>query len=258
MIRKLIKWTIRISVATLLILVLLVAIVLTPSLLYANKTVMANCTVYHNKPLDKTLQLRIDDATAIIKTSELYDPTIKFDICMNDGSLYPSLLQVFLGQAFALGFASNKVVLCGNVNVRDNYVEVNDYKWNLTQTLAHEEAHCLVYNKVGFWNSNPVANHPKWKWEGYPEYVSRQNPELKNLHKNIEQFISETRKDKHEWGITLSDGTVAPRAYFKYMLLIQYCLDIKKMSYENLLKDTTSEEAIWQQMMEWSVRIVNY
>ena len=102
----------------------LVGIVLTPSLLYANKTVVANSTVYHNKPLDRTLKTRLQDAKEIIKNSELYDPNIKFDICMNDGSYYPALLQVFLGKAFALGFTSNKVVLCGNVNVSENYIEV--------------------------------------------------------------------------------------------------------------------------------------
>jgi hypothetical protein len=249
--RKIIKWSIRSLAVVVLLLGFLVVIVLTPSLLYANKTVMANCTVYHNKPFDKALKLRIDDATEILKTSELYDPSIKFDICMNDGSIYPSLLQMFLGQAFALGFTSNKVALCGNVNITENYVEVNGHKWNLTQLLAHEETHGLVYHKVGFWNSNPVANHPKWKWEGYPEYVSRQTAELKDLPKNIEQLKAATEKDKDEWGIILADSTVSPRAYFNYRLLIQYCLDVKKMSYENLLKDITSEELIRQQMMEW-------
>ncbi len=248
---KLIKWLIRSLAIVVLLLGILVAIVLNPSLLYANKTAISNCTVYHNKPLDKTLKIRLEDATEIIKTSELYDPNIKFDICMNDGSYYPALMQVFLGKAFALGFTSNKVVLCGNVNVNENYIEVNGHKWNLTQSIAHEEAHCLVYNKVGFWNSNPVANHPIWKWEGYPEYVSRQTDGLKDLSKNMELLQTATKENKEAWGITLSDNTVSPRAYFNYMLLIQYCLDIKKMTYESLLKDTTSEETIRQQMMKW-------
>ncbi len=249
--RKIFKWTIRISVVAVLLLGLLVAIVLKPSLMYANKTLLGNFTVYHDKPLDKELKLRLDNATEILKTSQFYDVNIKFDICMNDGSLYPSLLQVFLGRAFALGFTSNKVALCGTVNIKDNYVQVNDCRWNLTQLLAHEETHCFVFNKFGFWKSNPIAHQPLWKWEGYPEYVSRRASDQIDLAKNIERLNEVIRKNKDEWGISFADSTLSSREYFHYRLLIQYCLDIKKMTYENLLKDTTSEQTTTTQMMNW-------
>ena len=169
--KKLFNWTIKISVFIIITLGILVLVVLTPSLMYANKTQMGTFTIYHNKPLDKNLKLRLDDAIEIVKTSEYYDQNIKFNICINDGSYYPSLMQFFLGQAFALGYTSNIVTLCGNVNLKDNYVEVNGCRWNLTQLLAHEKTHCFVFHRFGFWNSNPVTHYPVWKWEGYPEYI---------------------------------------------------------------------------------------
>jgi hypothetical protein len=248
---KIVKWIIGMLVAAVLLVGLLVVIVLTPSLLYATKTSVGTFIVYHNQPFDKELKLRLDDATEIIKTSECYDGNIHFDICLKDGSLYPSLLQVFLGRAFALGFTSNKVVLCGNTNIKENYLELDGSKFNLTQLLAHEETHCLVFHKVGFWRSNPVANHPYWKWEGYPEYISRRAADQTDLVKNIEQLNEAIRKDKDEWGIRFADSTVSSRKYFQYRLLIQYCLDVKKMTYENVLKDSTSEQTITTQMMNW-------
>jgi hypothetical protein len=219
--------------------------------MYANKTVIGSCTVYHNKTFDNNLKLRLDNATDILKTSEFYDANIKFDICMNDGSLYPSLLQVFLGRAFALGYTSNKVTLCGEVNIRDNYVQVNDCKWNLTQLLAHEETHCFVFHRLGIWKTNPVAHYPNWKWEGYPEYVSRRADDQTNLIKSIGQLKAEVSKDKNAWGIGFADSTVSSREYFRYRLLVQYCLEVKKMTYENLLKDTASEQTISTEMMNW-------
>lgn len=249
--RKLFKWTIRISLFIIVTLSLLVFVVLTPSLMYANKTQLGTFTVYHNKPLDKYLKLRLDGAMDILKTSEYYDPTIKFRICMNDGSRYSALVQFFLGRAFALGYTSNIVTFCGEVNVKDNYVEVNDCKWNLTQLLAHEETHCFVFHKFGFWHSNPVTHYPTWKWEGYPEYVSRNTPEQKDLVKNIELLNNVLKENKHDWGISFSDSTLVSKEYFRYRLLVQYCLDIKKQRYEDLLKDTTSEQATTTQMMNW-------
>ena len=156
--------------------------------MYANRTDLGEFTVYHSQKIEKECKFSIVEAMEILKTSELYDSTIKFDICLNDGSLYPSLMELFLGRAFALGYTSNKITLCGKTNFKENYVEVNDNKWNLTQLLAHEGTHFLVFNKVGFWNANPVANNPRWKWEGYPEYIARQDTSGLNLAKNIKKL----------------------------------------------------------------------
>ena len=109
-------------------------------------------------------------------------------ICLNDGSNYPKLMQTIRGKAFAWGFY-DKVVLQGTANYNYNYVELNGYKWNLTQLLAHEMTHCLQFDKLGLWKSNPIANIPNWKWEGYAEYVSRQNADQKNVSKNIAHLL---------------------------------------------------------------------
>ncbi|QLH47729.1 MAG: hypothetical protein HWD58_20245 [Bacteroidota bacterium] len=161
---------------------LLLIIVINPILTYANKTTHNNLTVFHNKTLDPTLLTKLDQATELLKASELYNPDLHLDICLNDGSKYPKLIRAIRGQAFAWGFY-NKVVLQGNANYNENYVELNGYKWNLTQLLAHEMTHCLQFDKLGFWKSKPIANIPNWKWEGYAEYVSRQNTDQKDLSK---------------------------------------------------------------------------
>jgi hypothetical protein len=36
--------------------------------------------------------------------------------------------------------------------------------------------------------------------------------------------------------------------------LVQYCMDIKKMSYSQILADTTSEQKVRQEMMRWFSR----
>jgi hypothetical protein len=249
--RHIFKWTLRFTATGLLVLGILIGTVLNPTFLYANKTVTDQYTVYHSKALDDDIMLRIDHALEILKTSELYDSNLKFDICLNDGSLYPSLMEMFLGKAFALGFTSNKIVICGKHNFKDNYVEVHDIKWNLTQLIAHEATHCLVFHKIGFWKSNPVAHHPTWKWEGYPEYIARRDSDQVDLVKNIERYEDAVQRDPGAWGIHFADSTLSPKAYFKYRLINQYCLDIKKITYANLLKDTAGEQTIHSEMMEW-------
>ena len=244
------KWTLRLTVTGLFIAGLLLVIILNPILTYANETTHNNYTIFHNKPIDPILTIKLDQATNIVKVSEFYNPKLHLDICLNDGSKYPKLIQALRGQAFAWGFY-DKVVLQGVANFKDNYVELNGYKWNLTQLLAHEMTHCLQFDKLGLWKSKPIANIPNWKWEGYAEYVSRQNTDQKDLSKNIARLIA---TNKSNWEITFTDNTIAPREYYESWTLVQYCMDIKKMSYIQILEDTTSEQTVRQEMLSWFSR----
>ena len=245
--RQIKTWTLRLTATALFIAGLLLIIILNPILTYANKTTHNNFTVFHNKTLDPTLLTKLDQATELLKASEFYNPNLHFEVCLNDGSKYPKLIKTLRGQAFAWGFY-DKVVLRGTANFKYNYVELNGYKWNLTQLLAHEMTHCLQFNELGFCKSKPIANIPNWKWEGYAEYISRQNADQKDLSKNIERLIA---TDKKNWEIKFADRSIAPREYYDNWTLIQYCIDIKKMTYKQILADTASEQIVRQEMMSW-------
>lgn len=245
--RQIKKWTLRLTVTGLFISGLLLIIILNPNLTYANKTTHNNYTIFHNRQLDQTLTIKLDQATDLLKRSEFYNSKLQLDICLNDGSMYPKIMKALRGQAFAWGFY-DKVVLQGTANYQANYVELNGYKWNLTQLLAHEMTHCLQFDKLGFWKSKPITNIPNWKWEGYAEYVSRQNDDQKDISKNIVKLVS---TDKNRWEMKFSDSTIAPREYYEYWILVQYCMDIKKMSYKQILADTATEQTVRQEMMKW-------
>lgn len=241
------KWILKLTVAVLFIASLLLLIILNPILTYAGKTVHNNYIIFHNKGLDPAFTIQLDKAISLLHKSELYNPSLQLNICLNDGSKYPVLMHTLRGEAFAWGFY-NKVVLQGNANFKENYIELNSFRWNAAQLLAHEITHCLQYDKLGFWKSKPVANIPNWKWEGYAEYAARQNDDQKDLSKNIERFIA---ADKNNWAIYFADSTIAPGEYYHSWILVQYCIDIKNMRYAQLLADTAGEQTVSNEMMSW-------
>jgi hypothetical protein len=241
------KWTLRLTATALLISGFLLIIILNPILTYANKTTHNNFTVFHNKTIDTKLLTKLDQATEFLKVSEFYNPKLHLDICLNDGLKYSKLIRNLRGQAFAWGFY-DKVVLQGVANYQDNYIELNGYKWNLTQLLAHEMTHCLQFDKLGFWKSNPVANIPNWKWEGYAEYVSRKDTDQKDLSKNLARLFA---TKKSNWQITFADSTISPRKYYESWAMVQYCMNIKKMTYKKIIDDTTKEQSVRQEMINW-------
>ncbi|HOZ51991.1 MAG TPA: hypothetical protein PLU17_09050 [Chitinophagaceae bacterium] len=241
------KWTIRLTFTALLIGAILLFIILNPILTYAHQTTYNNYIIYHNQPLDPTIKKQLNEVTHYLKKSEYYNPDLKLDICLNDGSYYPTLIKLLRGQAFAWGFY-DKVVLQGTANFKKNYIELHGYKWNSTELLAHEMTHCLQFDKLGLWKSNPIANIPNWKWEGYAEYIARQVDDKKDLSKNIEHFVT---SDENKWELIFADSTISPRTYFDNWNLVQYCIDIKKMTYQELVSDTTNEQTIRNEMMNW-------
>lgn len=244
------RWTLGITATGLLLFGILIAIVLNPGLLYANKTTLGPYRVFHNRPLDAHFKARLDEASALLKASELYDAAFTLDICLNDGSRYPALVQCFQSPAFGIGFY-NKVVIMGSVNAADNYVSLNGYKWNLTQLLAHEALHCFQYHYLGLWKSNPLAGYPNWKWEGYNEYIARQNPDQKELTQNMKRYEGAMKRDPDSWGIAFADSTFTGKEYYQWWMMMQYCEHVKKMNYFQILKDTHSEENVRHEMMDW-------
>jgi hypothetical protein len=242
------KLLVYLTATSLLLVGSLILLVVNPGLVYAHKTELGNYTLYHNTTIDPFFSQRLKQANQLIGTSEFADPNVPMTICLNDQSVYPALIGWLQGPAFGYSFG-DIVVIGGQTNSKRNYTQVNGYNWNLTALLAHEMTHCLQVHALGMLASNPVANHPRWKWEGYAEYVARQQPDQQNLQVNIDRWVNNQQSDS--WGLYFSDKTYAPKAYYTGWLLVQYCLRIRQMSYRQVLADSTPESVMHQRMMLW-------
>ncbi len=231
--------------------IVLATLLLNPTLLYAHRTATPHYIIYHNQPLDPALLPRLAQARAIVQQSSWFDPALGLAICLNDGSPYPSLVEKLLGPAFGWSVYRN-VVLSGKANPQANYVYLNGYKWNLVQLLAHEATHCYQLQRLGMWRMNPLLRqYPAWKTEGYAEYVARRGANYLSLRQQIQQLQQAARATPNAWGITLSDSTTASREYANYLILTTYCLDVKRITYQQLLADTSSEQTVHHQVISW-------
>lgn len=245
------KWILRLLATGFFSVGLLIGIVLNPSILYAKKTVIDSYVIHHTAPLDEAFFTAFRNALGSVEQSSIYDEKTTFEVCLNDGSYYPTLIEKVRGRAFGWGF-SNKVVLRGTADYQANTVEIGRYKWNLSQLLAHEATHCLQFLKFGLWKSNPIAGYPDWKWEGYAEYIARRSANQNELVKNITRKLQQERVDPDGWDIVFDDETIAPRSYYQSWLLVQYCLEVKEIKYESLLKNESIDQiSIEKEMMEW-------
>lgn len=227
----------------------LFVLVLHPALTYARQTSHNQYTIFHNQALPVQALACLDSAAFLVKSSELYSPELKIDVCLDDGGTYTALMKSLRGRAFAWGLY-HQVILASNANFKAGYAELNGYKWNLVQLLAHEMTHCYQFNRFGLLHSSPIADIPGWKVEGYPEYVSRQNMDQGNLVHNIDHLNATLKTDHNGW-IGFEDGTGTVIPYYKFWLMMQYCMNVKKMTYQQVLADQQSSDEVNRQMMSW-------
>ena len=230
-----------------------ILLLLNPSVLYAHETVTGQYTIYHSQPLDPAFIQRLAQAQALVRTSEIFDKRLRLEVCLNDGSRYPSLVQTIWGPGFAWGF-SNKVVLNGEVHAGANQLTFRHYTWNLTSLLAHEMTHCYQFHYLGFWRSNSLAHYATWKREGYAEYVARQSRSQRALLQNIACLQRAEQLAPDRWDVRLPDSTSTPREYFKYLVLSEYCLDVKRMTFQQVFRDTTTQNTAYRHLMQWYQR----
>lgn len=245
------KWTIRIAFMAFISVVTIIFALLNPGILYANKTEIGNYTVYHDEALHPDFELRLSNAAELVSASEIYDQDFKIKFCLNDGSYYPLFVEKIRGRAFGWGGHNIAVFSGEKTDFAENYVQIGRYKWNLERLFAHELMHCYQTNYFGLFNSNPIADYPTWKWEGFAEYISREGEEQQDLVKNIKRYKKSVLENEDAWEVEFPDSTIAPRNYYEFWILVQYCLDVKEMNYPQLLETALDRDSLFAEMERW-------
>lgn len=228
------------------LIVLLTGFLLNPVLLYSHATTYKNCTIYHNKPLSPNIYVLIDKSITNSSVSEIYNEDMRVEICLNDGSYYPGMVERIMG-VDVIRSISNKSVVHGEVCTHDDCMFWKGREVKFSQWLTHSFIHNLQFYKHGFWNSNPIGRHPDWKWEGYAEYISLgENEDLMSV---IEKSIDCTGGE-YEW-TEISAGMGTTARHFRYLAMTKFCFEIKKWNYSTFLDDSTTYEDIYREMTNW-------
>ncbi|OEK01509.1 hypothetical protein BFP97_08230 [Roseivirga sp. 4D4] len=222
-------------------LTVLIILLTTPSILYANHTAIGNIEVYHSQPLPAELRTTIESALERVSSSEIYDANMKHDLCLNDGSKYPALVESVLGSDVFAAFA-NKVVVLGK------YEEAGKFRqWGQTlsfdQFLAHGLMHNYQYRYHGFFGANPLGNHVQWKWEGYVDY------QVIGKHYDMDDLMTalESPKGNFDW-LNFKNGESTIKMHVKYLTLVKYALESKGWSYQDLIASKVSMEDLELEM----------
>ncbi|HEV8084205.1 MAG TPA: hypothetical protein VGP55_13445 [Chitinophagaceae bacterium] len=252
--KRIFKITLLIFLAAILT---IAAIILFPQRLFANKMKYKEFRVCSNNKIDNNIKIVLDDAMNLVQKSELYDSTYKYNIILCHNSFYNKIDDKLFRNGPTARVTLNNVIIKVRIDPKSNLAFPTFHKAcevNLTELIAHEMTHCLQANKYGILKFNPFKHPELWKLEGYPEYISKQ-PELSSkgysLTGDIDRYVTLESKATSIWILSKEGGCEVPNYYYKGRLMMQYLIDIKHLSYPQILKDTASENTVYQEMIKW-------
>jgi hypothetical protein len=256
--KKKIKRVIYYSLITILVFVIgLATIILYPQPLFAKKIAYKQFNVYSNEKIEDDIKRILDSALSLVEESELYDSTYKMDIFLAYNTFFNKLDDQIFRQGSSARAIDNNLVIKVKIDVNKNLAFTifhNPCQQSFAYLIAHEMVHCLQAHKYGIWKFNPIRHPALWKLEGYPEYVARQKSADPNysLKREIKRFIELKRTQTDKWISVEERGCQTPEFYYKGRLMTEYLINVRELTYDQVLKDKHSEDEIYAEMIEWA------
>jgi hypothetical protein len=242
-----------IALISLVLITGLVSIIFSPQVLFAHSVEYKKFTVYYSESFDEpNFNIRLDDAYELIQQSELHDSNYHFEVFLAHNHIFNEIENLQgkgpIARATA-GYFTIKVPIdpARNIALRPGSSA------DLTYLLAHEMIHNLQANKYGMINFSPIKQPPKWKLEGYPEYIAKRNtlkhPEYNFIHE-IERYLK-LQSEASDIYLEVKENVFLPFYYYKGRLMVEYLMDVKGLTYDQILQDTRSEDEIFNELLEW-------
>jgi hypothetical protein len=228
---------------------LLITFVFNPSLLYGKATMHKNFVIYHNNELNEELTELIAVSFSKLQGHELFDEEIEISICLNDGSLYPALIQELMGPDVIRSFANKTVIHADILDVENDKMILSSWgneTFKASQWFTHSFTHCLQYKKYGFFGSNPIAGYDEWKWEGYSEYTSF------GTHYDLNTLLKKYFEQTDGNWVEMEDGSKTLKRHLQYLTMVKYCIEIRQMTYDDILRSTDSPEQVFSEVIQMS------
>jgi hypothetical protein len=253
-IKRVLYWTL---ITILVFVASLATLILYPQPLFANKLEYRQFRVYSNDRIGNEIQPVLDMAVSLVKNSELYDSTYKVDIFFAYNSFFNKLDTKVFGEGPTARSIDNNLVIKVNVDINKRLAYATFHKacqQDVAYVIAHEMIHCFQTHKYGIGKFNPFRHPEMWKLEGYPEYIAMQkySDSADSLKKDIAKFIELKREQTDIWIALEKGGCEAPEYYYKGRLLTEYLINIKHLTYDQVLEDKRSEKEIYNEMIAWA------
>lgn len=200
-----------------------------PKPLFAHSTSYENYRVYSRAPLSSEISNVLAESERRLKTSPLYDASIRRDVYLAGGHGMYALLSHKAYNSFANSIPYIENIVINKADVAADRVFLNRERNNsrsLSGVIAHEVTHIFIQRSYGVTTSLTI---PTWKKEGYCEYIAGDS--TITLDEGIRLWRENPSND-------------TGYRYIKYHLMVKHLLENEKIAVDDLFVRSLDEDAI--------------
>lgn len=210
-------------------------------------------TLYTNSKFDNSSEF-LEKIDQRLRACELYDEKLEHNIYLFSSERKFKFYATVAGSGYpAQGFnmnAFNKIYISrpfieqvhSDRKSANKIVPYSAMEGNIEETICHEIIHSFVYNKIG---SKRASSLPTWKQEGYAEYAANLLPKSIDTTYNFKNRV-ELYKDTSFW-----EGNQFIFEYYEAEILVEFLIDIKKMTFDQLMADTFTYDIAVKELNEY-------
>jgi hypothetical protein len=209
--------------------------------------------LHANSPIDNSTEY-LNQIDQRIKPCELYDEELEHNIYIFSSESRFKFYATIAGSGYpAQGFnmrAFNKIYISKSFieqvhsdrQVANKIVPYSAMEGNIQETICHELIHSLVNKKLG---GKKASALPTWKQEGYAEYASNILPKRTDSTYSFKNRVA-LYNDSAFW-----EGNQFVFEYYESEILVEFLIDIKKMTFEQIMSDTFTYEMALKELNEY-------
>ena len=242
--------------AIVVVVLLTIGVLTTPGPFFPEEKRYRAITVHSETPIGQEVDSIMREVFIRLDAVAVYNPDREFDLCLcstQDKFTFFSRLTRranrimgfgFLGSCFINGdFLKELGIKTGG---RPKYVA---REGSIVHVATHELVHGYLSDTYGYFASRSL---PEWKVEGYCEYGVNQFVAPSDSGYSIQERI-DVYFDDAQWNPTASTH----RPHYMWGLIMEFLINVKGMSLEQVMTDSVTMEDAYQKMMDWQAESKN-
>ncbi|MBN8697788.1 MAG: hypothetical protein J0L87_14750 [Bacteroidetes bacterium] len=226
---------------------------------FSNNYNFGKYNLYTNSAFDNSTEF-LNQIDQRLKACELYDENIEHNIYIFSSESTFKFYATIAGSGYpAQGFnmrAFNKIYISkpfieqvhSDRKTANKIVPYSAMEGNIQETICHEIIHSFVNKKLG---DKKAAELLTWKQEGYAEYASNILPKRTDSTYSFKDRVA-LYNDTSFW-----EGNQFVFEYYESEILVEFLIDIKKMTFEQLMADSYTYEKALKELSEYKLNTID-
>jgi len=248
--KKAFKWLGVIIGAIIVIVLLALGVLTTPGPFFPEEKQYRSITVHSEIPIGREMDSIMQEVFERLDAVPIYDPYRKFNLCLcSTQDKFTFFARLKHGPNRIMGFN-----VWGNCYVNGDLLKELTVRTggkpkymarggSVVHIATHELMHGYLSDACGIVASRIL---PEWKAEGYCEYGVNQAVAPRDIGYTIPERI-DIFLDDRQWNLTASTH----RGHYVWGLMMEYLINVKGMNLEQVMDDSVTHDAVYQEMMDW-------